>query len=151
MIVLLILCFALFVSLFTRFFFLLRCFFFLTPIVLCTAEKLLVVNTLVTMMTQPDDSLRRLDTSNTSTQSNELQRIIGCEIIQRTFRSYLADQEMKNRHLTRQQELQLKATTATLLLRQMGGKAGGGGVLHADRDEAEEKQHQLDQSIKQVR
>ena len=124
---------------------------FLTPIVLCTAEKLLVVNTLVTMMTQPDDSLRRLDTSNTSTQSNELQRIIGCEIIQRTFRSYLADQEMKNRHLTRQQELQLKATTATLLLRQMGGKAGGGGVLHADRDEAEEKQHQLDQSIKQVR
>ena len=104
-IVLLALFFDLCFSFYSLFFFLLPMLLFLTPIVLCTAEKLLVVNTLVTMMTQPDDSLRRLDTSNTSTQSNELQRIIGCEIIQRTFRSYLADQEMKNRHLTRQQEL----------------------------------------------
>ena len=81
-----------------------------SPCLLLTAEKLLAVNTLMTMMTQNDDHLRRLDTSNTSTQSRELQRIIGCEIIQRTVRTFLANQDMKRRHLTRQQELQLKGT-----------------------------------------
>ena len=91
--------------------------FLLSAEQLTKEQKLLAVETLMTLMTLNDnDKVRRL---HDKLSLND-RRIIGCEIIQRTYRTHAARQEMKQRHLTRAQGIDTNCFLIVLLFLFLG-------------------------------
>ena len=95
-------------------------------------QKLLAMEAILTLTSHENEDVDRMTENMTDVEK----RVVACSIIQRTFRTYSDRKEMKARALTRDQELKLKATAATMLaasFRGMKGRAGKA-VLRKDRE-----------------
>ena len=99
-------------------------------------DKLRALEAISMILTRPGNGPDNVDRLSNSLSTEE-RRVVGSKIIQRTYRSYQAKQEMRKRQFTRDEELKLKATAATMLaasFRGMRGRQGKTAVLRKDRE-----------------